>query len=147
MTSGDSLKLGGVWTWNDFRYDGDRQYGDNRIAGIPQHVIRGTLTYQHPSGVRVAPSVDWVPQGAYADQANTTRVPSYALVGLQLGWDLPNGLSLFIDGRNLMDKRYVGDISAIQDVTKVNLATNPTGLNIYYPGMGRSVYAGLRATF
>src|SRR3546814_10766257 len=31
--SGDSVTLSQLWNWSDFRFDGDAQYGDNRIPG------------------------------------------------------------------------------------------------------------------
>ena len=33
--AGDRLTLNQVWTFNDPRFRGDRQYGDNRVAGLP----------------------------------------------------------------------------------------------------------------
>ena len=67
------MTLGQVWTFNDFRFRGDRQYGDNRIAGLPPHVLRTTLTYARRRRCFIAPALDWVPQGAWADYANTLR--------------------------------------------------------------------------
>ena len=83
------------------------------------------------------------PGTAFADHANTLRAPGYALVGLQASVGLDPGLTLFLDARNLTDARYVSDVSAL---------TNAAGLTgsaarIFYPGDGRSVFAGLRGTF
>src|SRR3546814_9981232 len=41
--SGDSVTLSQLWNWSDFRFDGDAQYGDNRIPGIPQNVLRTVI--------------------------------------------------------------------------------------------------------
>jgi iron complex outermembrane recepter protein len=62
--------------------------------------------------------VDWVPAGAWADDANTLRAPGYALLGLQAGWDFRNGISVYVDARNLTNKRYVSDISTVDDARK-----------------------------
>jgi iron complex outermembrane receptor protein len=136
----DLLTLSQLWNFSDFRFHHDAQFGGNDIAGVPRHVLRTTLTYTHPSGFYFAPAIDWVPRGAWADQANTLRAPSYVLLGLETGIDLPNGWSLFLDARNLTDKRYVSDISTVNDARTANTA-------IFYPGEGRSVFAGIRYAF
>ena len=137
---GDRLTLGQVWTFNDFRFRGDRQFGDNRIAGLPPHVLRTTLTYARPEGLFVAPNLDWVPQGAWADYANTLRANAYATIGLEAGLVAAPGVSLFLDARNLTNKRYVSDLTTITDARRV-------GSNVFYPGEGRSLYVGARAAF
>jgi len=129
-----------VWTWNQFFFQNDPQYGNNRIAGIPEHVLRTTLSYRRPDGLYIAPAIDWVPKGAYADFANTLQVPGYLLVSLQAGIQLPYNVSLYVDARNLTNQHYVSDISTI---TNANLVSNA----IFYPGTGRSVFGGLRWTF
>jgi iron complex outermembrane receptor protein len=138
--AGDTLTLGQVWTYNDFRFVRDRVYGDNQIAAIPPHVLRTTLSYTRPDGFFFTPSIDWVPQGAFADHANTLRTPGYALLGIQTGMTFKGGMSIYIDARNLTNERYISDVSAVTDARAV-----PT--SIFYPGEGRSVFAGARYTF
>jgi iron complex outermembrane receptor protein len=138
--SGDTVTLSEVWTWNQFHFQNNPQYGDNRIAGIPEHVLRTTLAYRRPDGLYIAPAIDWVPKGAYADFANKLQVPGYVLLSLQAGIELPNNVSLYVDARNLTNQHYVSDISTI---TNANLAST----TIFYPGNGRSVFGGLRWTF
>lgn len=135
----DRLRFTQIWTHNDFRFIDDPTYGDNRLAGIPQDVLRSVLTYNHPSGFYVSPSVDLVPQGAFADHRNTIRVPGYALFNVQTGIDFSNGISLFVDARNLTDERYISDISVLATASPTSIA--------YYPGNGRSVFGGFRASF
>jgi iron complex outermembrane receptor protein len=137
---GDRLTLGQIWTFNDFRFRGDRQYGGNRIAGLPPHVLRTTLSYTRPEGLFVTPVLDWVPQGAWADYANTLRAPAYVKFGLEAGITLAPGVSVFLDARNLTNKRYVSDLSTITDARSVGSA-------VFYPGEGRSVYLGTRVSF
>jgi iron complex outermembrane receptor protein len=142
---GDTLSVTQIWTHNDFRFVHDPVFGNNQIAGIPDDVLRTVVSYLHPSGFYFSPSVDWVPRGAFADHANTLRVPGYALVNIQTGIDFKNGVSLFVDARNLTDARYISDISVV-----ANAAATPGGaaaLAAFYPGNGRSVFAGVRAAF
>ncbi|CAO4184569.1 TonB-dependent receptor family protein [Methylorubrum aminovorans] len=139
---GDGLSLTQIWTHNDFRFVGDPVFGNNRIAGVPVNVLRTVLGYRHPSGFYLAPALDWVPEGAFADHANTQKVPGYALLGLQTGIDFTNGVSLFVDARNLTDERYVSDIAVV-----TNAATVAGGPVAFFPGNGRSVFGGVRASF
>lgn len=138
--AGDTVSLAQVWTYNDFHFDHDKVYGVNQIAAIPRHVLRTTLSYTRPDGFFFAPTVDWVPQGAFADHANTLRTPGYALFGIQTGMNFKTGLSIFVDARNLTNERYISDFGAI-----TNARTVPTA--IFYPGEGRSVFAGMRYAF
>ncbi|HEX8927409.1 MAG TPA: TonB-dependent receptor, partial [Actinomycetota bacterium] len=140
--AGDRLTLRQVWTFNDFRFRGDPRYGDNRVAGLPPHVLRTTLTYARPDGLFVRPRLDWVPQGAWADYANTLRANSYIAVGLEAGFSPAPGVSLFLDARNLTGKRYVSDLTTIADARAPGANTA-----VFYPGEGRSVYAGARVSF
>jgi iron complex outermembrane receptor protein len=139
---GDGLTVSQIWTHNDFRFVRDPVFSDNRIAGIPSDVLRTVMTYRDRRGFHVSPSVDWVPQGAFADHANTLKVPGYALFNVGAGIDFSNGVSLFVDARNLMDTRYVSDISVV-----TNAATVAGGPVAFYPGIGRSVFGGIRAAF
>ena len=139
---GDRLSLTQIWTHNDFRFVGDPVFGNNRIAGVPVNVLRTVLGYAHPSGFTLAPSVDWVPEGAFADHANTLKAPGYALFNVQASVDFANGASLFVDARNLTDARYISDIAVV-----TNAATVPGGPLAFYPGNGRSVFGGVRASF
>ncbi|MBV9078683.1 MAG: TonB-dependent receptor, partial [Methylobacteriaceae bacterium] len=138
--AGDVLTLGQVWTYNDLRFVRDRAFGGNEIAGLPPHVLRTTLTYRRADGAYLGPTLDWVPRGAFVDNANTLRAPGFALLGFQAGLELTRGVSLYLDARNLTDARYVSDRGVVPDAR----VTAPT---TFYPGEGRSVFAGLRATF
>ncbi len=136
----DRITFNQIWNYSDFHFDGDAQYGDNKIAGVPENLFRTSLTYTHPNGFYVTPTIDYVPDGAYADQANTLKVPGYTLLGFKTGVKLKNGVHFYLDARNLTDKRYVSDIGTIKDATS-------TATSIFYPGAGRSVFAGIRYEF
>ncbi|SAK80698.1 TonB-dependent receptor [Caballeronia hypogeia] len=139
--AGDRITVSGLWNLSDFRFKDDPVYGNNRIAGVPVNVIRAALGYSRPNGFHISASVDWVPAGAWADDANTLRVPGYTLLGVQAGMDFKSGLSVFVDARNLTNKRYVSDMSTIAD------ARTASSTAIFYPGEGRSIFAGMRYAF
>ena len=69
-------RLRQTYAWSDFRFDGDAQYGDNRLPIVPEHLYRAELRYDHPAGWFAAPSAEWVPEGPWVDFANTVRAPS-----------------------------------------------------------------------
>lgn len=134
------LTLRQTYTWSDFFFDGDATYGDNQLPIIPEHAYRAELKYEAPGGWFVAPAVDWVPTDIYVDYANTLKYPGYTTLSLNMGIDLPNGVSLFADLRNLTDERYVSNANAVTDATTAATA-------VFTPGEGRSAYVGVRYAF
>ncbi|WP_084663284.1 TonB-dependent receptor family protein [Pandoraea faecigallinarum] len=140
VATGDRVTLSQLWNYSDFRFRDDPQYGNNRIAGVPTHVLRTTLGYALTNRFQIAASLDWVPTGAWVDYANTMRVPGYTLIGLQASYLLQRGVTFYVDARNLTDKRYVSDFSTVTDARTANTA-------VFYPGDGRSVFAGMRFAF
>ena len=147
---GDTLSFTQLWNYSDFRFQGDATYGNNALPVVPRHVLRSTLSWKHPQGFYVAPAVDLVPQGAWVDYANTKRAPSYALLGLKAGYEVERGISLFLDARNLTNKRYVSDLGAVtiyQPLGTPYALSGVTPTSTFYPGDGRAIYAGARAQF
>lgn len=138
---GDKVTVSQLWNFSDFRFDNDPVYGNNRIAGVPRHVLRTTLAYERNARLRVAGTIDWVPSGAYVDYANTQKVPPYVLFGLQASYEFDCGVTLFLDGRNLSNKRYISDFSTVADF---RTASNTA---VFYPGTGRAVYGGVKYRF
>lgn len=132
------LRFRQVWQYSDFRFRSDAQFGDNRLPVVPRHVFRSEIRLGGEA-LHVAPNLEWVPQGAWADYANTMRVPGYALIGVSGGATLASGIDLFVDARNLTGKKAIGDISAV-------LIASPASA-IYYPVERRAIYGGVRARF
>ena len=54
--------------FNDFFFDGDARYGNNRLPGAPPHYVRAELLYKHPNGFYAGPNVEWVPQAVFRRQ-------------------------------------------------------------------------------
>ncbi|ATC66108.1 TonB-dependent receptor [Nibricoccus aquaticus] len=125
-----------AWTYGDFRFDSDARYGNNRLAGLAPHQIRGELTWEHASGWYAGPTFEWSPKDNYIDFRNTFAADAYALIGLRLGQRRATGISWFLEARNLSDKRYAATTGVIE---------NATGLDQpqFLPGDGRSLFAGL----
>ncbi|MCW3835771.1 TonB-dependent receptor family protein [Sphingomonas canadensis] len=131
------LKLRQMWTFSDFRFRGDAQYGDNRLPVIPQHLYRAELRLGGDA-LSVTPRFEWVPEGAWADYRNQFKVPAYATIGLGAEAKLDR-VTLFLDARNLTGKKAVGDISAAITANAASVA--------FYPIERRAVYGGVRVGF
>lgn len=138
----DWLRLRQVYQFSDFRFRDDAQYGDNRLPVVPKHVYRAELRLGGDT-LNIAPSLEWVPQGAWADYANSKRADGYVLLGASARAEVREGISLFVDARNLTGEKAVGDISAVVNYA----ALAPTAQRIFYPVERRAVYAGVSARF
>ena len=135
----ERLRLRQTWTWSDFRFRDDVQFGANRLPITPEHFYRAELRYDHPAGWFVAPSVEWSASDIFVDYQNRTRAPAYAVFNLGAGWTLGEAVSLFVDVRNLTDKAYVSNVQAQITATPASAA--------YWPGDPRSIFGGLTWTF
>lgn len=134
-SAGDALSFQAAYTYNDFFFDGDALYGDNRLPGVPKHFLRAEILYKHRNGFYAGPNLEWSPSRYYADNANSLTVDRYALLNLKAGFDLGKW-SAYVEGRNLTNKHYISTV-AIAGVASA-------GSEIFNPGTGRSVFAGLR---
>ena len=134
-----ALRLRQTYTWSDFRFDGDRQYGDNRLPVVPEHFYRTELRYDHPSGWFVAPSLEWSASDIWIDFKNTLKSPSYAILNLNAGWTVNERLSLFLDARNLADEAYISNVQPIISGARATPAV--------WPGDGRALYVGVTVAF
>lgn len=138
LTPASWLQLRQVYNFNDFRFRNDHEFGDNRLPVAPRHLYRADVRVG-TEALHVTPNLEWVPQGAWADYANTTRTTGYALLGLTAGATVRPGVDVFIDARNLTNKRAIGDIAAV-----IRAAATSA---IYYPVERRAVFGGVRARF
>lgn len=137
MTDRDQLWVKAAYTFNDFKFDGDSNFGDNDLPGAPRHLLHGEVSYHHPSGLTLSPNLEWVPQGYYVDSANTMKTDSYVVFGLRAEQEVNEHLSAYLEGRNLGDTTYISTVSVVDRASASSA--------LFTPGEGRSVFAGLRA--
>lgn len=135
MQPTDWLRLRQIWQYSNFRFRGDPTFANKRLPVVPEHVLRSEVRFG-TDALHIAPNLEWIPRGAWADYNNTTRTDSYALLGVTAGATVSDGIDLFIDARNLTDKKALGDISAAITAT--------AGSAIYYPVERRAVFGGVR---
>lgn len=132
----DRIWFNVAYTYNDFYYDNDATFGNNRLPGAPPHYIRAEILYKHPSGFSVGPNIEWVPQPYYVDSANTLLTDPYLLWGLKAAYDDGKHFSAYLEGRNLADKAYISSTSIIDRATPVS--------RLFNPGTGLGVFGGIR---
>ncbi|WP_313806837.1 TonB-dependent receptor [Sphingobium sp.] len=136
-----------VYQYSDFRFRDDAQFGNNRLPVVPRHFYRAELKLG-TDRFSVSPAVEWLPQGAWVDYANSKRVGDYATLNLGARAEVRKGLTLFLDARNLTGERAIGDISALVRYVPDNPATVPNeGSVAFYPIERRAFYGGVRARF
>ena len=129
------------YLWNNFRYRNDQAYGNGPLAGVPEHYLRTDLTYSTPGGFYVGPNIECVPRGYRVDAAGTLFTDAYFLVGAKAGIRRPNGWSLYVEARNLADKRYAATTGVVSDAREPrNQGGSPAQ---FLPGDGRSFFAGI----
>lgn len=132
--------------YSDFRFDGDAQYGNNRMPGFPPVIIRSELLYRWSDvsnsrgmpAYYAGPKLEWVPTKAPMDNTNSVSNDPYAILGFKAGGPLDNKSTWFVDARNLADKRYAA-------TTNIGAGFGGSPGAAYYPGMGRSINIGLES--
>ena len=135
--AGDALDLDLAYTWSDFRFVDDPQFGDNALPGAPEHFLRAELVYRHPTGIYVGPNVEWAPNAYHVDSANTLETEGYGLWGLKAGYDTGSGLALLVEARNLADTPYIAS-------TGITNRADAADTALFEPGTGRAAWVGVR---
>jgi iron complex outermembrane receptor protein len=129
----DALRFRTAYTWSNFVFVNDANFGNNDIPGAPEHFLHGEVRYDHPMGFWFAPNVEVVPTGYFVTSENTIRSNPYTLMNVRFGWNLkPWNLDIFCEARNLTDKDYMSAI----------IVDDANGRFIE-PGDGRAFYAGV----
>ncbi len=137
---GDKITLRATYTLNDFRFVNDKTYGNKSIPGAPKHYVRADLRYENPLGFYFTPNVEISPQGFFIDANNSVKSPNYWTLGLNTGFDFNKKFSIYLDGRNLLNRKYSPTANVLSS-SKVN---DPA---VYYPANARSFFAGLKYKF
>ena len=116
---------------NDFEFTEGALDG-NQIPVVSEHVIASKLTASNDKW-RTSVSVDWLPSGLYADNLNTIETDGYAIVDLDLEYQLNPKVSLYGGVSNLFDESFVSTVTV-----------NPTSDSFINPGDGRAAYFGVK---
>jgi iron complex outermembrane receptor protein len=130
-----------AFTYGDYRFDNDPIYGNNQLPGAPPFYIRAETRYATPSGFYFGPNLEWVPQGYFVDNVNNPAFMTapYALLGAKAGYTGFKAVDIFVDARNLTNNMYVSNVGVINAATAAS--------QLYNPGDGIAIYAGVQARF
>lgn len=145
IEAGAEADIGHRWTLrlayqlNDFRFDGDRSYGDKRLAGVPRQFATAEVLYRAGNGLYFGPSLR-AASASMVDHANTLKAAGYGVIGFKVGQALGKKMSWFIDARNLADKIYAATTNVLADARGLDGRQ-------FYPGDGRSLYAGIELKY
>lgn len=120
---------------NDFRFQDNATYGRNRLPGIPRQTARAEVGYRFPNRSRLALTAEGA--SSYPiDFTDTFHAKGYVSWGLKAGGPVSPSINWFVDGRNLSNKKYAATTGVVRTASGVD---NPQ----FFPGDGRSIYAGL----
>lgn len=137
QAGGDTIEWRLTYTYSRHRVAAAPAYVGNALPGIPPHFARFDLTYRHPAGWYVGPSLEFA-SSWYVDQANTLKAPGYGIVNATLGYGTPDDRwRVFVNLRNLGDKRYAA-------TTDFLVSANGVDARVFNPGLSRAVYAGVQ---
>ncbi len=124
-------------TINDFAFENDPDYGNNRLPAAPDYAVRGEVIYRNSNGFYFGPTLEFVGD-RYADFVNDYSIDSYSLLGLRAGWS-DDRWGVYADIVNLLDETYVASHS-VRNVAAADDA-------ILNPGAPLSAYVGIRRRF
>ncbi len=136
-----------IYTYNDFFFTSDPRdlngqafaFDGNRLAGVPEQIYVSELRLEKGRWY-AAVNLRWVPEGPFADFANTVQVPDYELIGVTAGYDITDNARLFVSAENLADEVYISNVSTVADQSL-------EGARVFTPGQGRAVFGGLSVAF
>ncbi|MBA1205227.1 TonB-dependent receptor [Pseudomonas capeferrum] len=134
------LSLRQAYTFSDFHYRDDAQFGNNRLPGIPMHYYQAELRFDLPNGLYAGLNTQ-MGSKVMVDYANSMHADPYALLGARLGYDSPKqDWQTWLDLRNLTNKRYAATVSPGYNDAGQDIARST-------PGEGFGVYAGVSYSF
>lgn len=131
----DKLWINLAYTYNDFRFDNDANFGNNQLPGAPRHFLRAEALYKHANGFYIGPNIEWVPQAYYVDNANSFTTQAYAIWGLKAGVD-DGKYSMYLEARNIANTAYIASASIARNANATSA--------LFEPGTGRAIYAGMK---
>lgn len=135
-----NLSARAAYTYQDFRFDGDANHGDNRLAGAPRHIVNAALRYTVIPGLWVEAEVNWVPDETPVDNANNLYNEAFTLVDLRSNYALTDNLSIFGEVSNIFDETYASATLVVDAVSRPDQA-------VFLPGDGRAFIVGAKAKF
>jgi len=131
---GDQVEAEISYTLGRYEFTDDERFEGNEIPGVPEHAVNAQLTYRHPWGLTLRPSIEWIPDDYFVDSQNTVLNEGWFTVSARAEWLIPGlDAQLFVEGRNLTDKTYSAAVSV-----------DAGNGRFFFPADGISLYSGVR---
>ena len=127
-----------VLTANDFRFKNNEEFGNNKLAGVPDFNYLTELNLLHEKW-KFATNVRYVDSGPFVDFSNTTQTDGYWLVELNGSYNVSDAFRVFFSIENITDKDYISNVAT--DGLASSADANFT------PGQGRGYFAGFDFSF
>ena len=131
-----------AYTFSDFKFtefvSNGTDVAGNRIPGIPEHRIAGTLNAKSKNGFFGRFEFQTVGE-FFVDNQNTTRNATYTTTSLMLGIERKTGAflwSVFLGLNNLLDQNY-----------NANTRINASGGRFFEPASPFNVYGGISLSY
>jgi iron complex outermembrane receptor protein len=126
-----------------YKVSGNLDYSGKDMPQAPSDITTAELGIKPMAGARVA--LEIAHQGEYwMNNANTVRYAGHTLLNLRASYLVSKELELWLQARNLTDKRYADSASSSYSGAGTYV---PDTQNSYTPGAPRSVMLGLTYTF
>lgn len=139
----DRLSVNTVYTYSDFRFDGDARYGDRRLPRLPENLVLSELLYKMPQGFFAGVNLSYVGSKSLTfdhSGGDAYRLGGYTLLGARAGYEQKHW-SVFGEVRNLTDKLYAADGASS------TTAGAPGSSGQITPGAGMNFYFGAEVKF
>lgn len=130
------------YLWSHYTFQGDSLFGNNRIAGTPEHWIQSEIRLSYLEKIHLTPRFDFVPEGYYVDHANTLKTDPSAIFSIRIEHQPMSHFSWYVEGRNLLNTKWTATTSVTDNAT---LNSNREAL--FYPGGGIAFYSGVKFTW
>ena len=128
-----------AWTWQDFRFDDDPTRGNNRLGGVPEHVITAAMAWQATDALSLAGTVKWVPSSTPVDNMNTLWNDPYFVADLRAMYEINDRVAIVAEVSNLFGEKYASSTLVVDQARPDQAA--------FIPGTGRSFYIGTKFDF
>ena len=111
--------------------------GRNRLAGVPPFLATAELLFEAHQGFFAALGTDRTDGRIPVDHGGRMTYAGRTLFHARAGWRVGKAWTVFLDARNLADRRYIVSTAGVLDLVRNSAATA-----IFLPGIGRSVTFG-----
>jgi iron complex outermembrane receptor protein len=130
----DRVVLNASYTLAKNEYLRDAAFSGHELPGAPRHYGTAQLSYVHPTGITISPSIEIVPTGYFVNSENTVKNGAWSNLSIRAEWAMARtGMTVFVSARNLADRVQSQSVQVDNAVGKY-----------FEPSDGRAIYAGVR---